>query len=67
MDNDRYFYYTTIYKVQAYATQFVTNYNFYKFNDDLGNTVYSFQIPKIYAKDFFNKINKLNKIKFNEE
>lgn len=61
-------YYTTIYKTQAYAIQFVTGLNFYKFTDDNGQIIYSFELYEDNEKtmDFFKKINMLNQLKNNK-
>lgn len=61
-------YYTTIYKTQAYAIQFVTEFSFYKFTDDNGQIIYSFKLNEDDKEiiDFFEKINILNQLKNNK-
>lgn len=53
-------YFTTKSKTFAYSIQYVTNQNFYKFQNDEKETIYSFEI----TYNFYDKINKLNDIKF---
>lgn len=53
-------YFTTKSKTYAYAIQYVTNLSFYKFNDDIGNVIYSFKINDM----FYDKLKRLNNIKF---
>lgn len=57
-DNKTYF--TTRSKTFAYSIQYITNQNYYKFQNDNNETIYSFEI----TDDFYNKIKKLNNIKF---
>jgi hypothetical protein len=57
-DNNKYF--QTKSKVFAYAIQYITNQNYYKFQDNKNITIYSFEIND----NFYEKINKLNDIKF---
>jgi hypothetical protein len=53
-------YFQTKSKVFAYAIQYITNQNFYKFQNNDTETVYSFE----KSDGFDEKINKLNDIKF---
>lgn len=53
-------YFTTRSKTFAYSIQYITNQNFYKFQNDKNETIYSFEV----TENFYNKINKLNEIKF---
>lgn len=53
-------YFQTKSKVFAYAIQYITNQNFYKFQNNDTETVYSFE----KNNDFDEKIKKLNDIKF---
>ena len=53
-------YFQTKSKVFAYAIQYITNQNFYKFQNNNDETIYSFE----KSDDFDEKINKLNDIKF---
>lgn len=57
-DNDKYF--QTKSKTFCMAIQYVTNQNFFKFQNDINETIYSFEI----TNNFYDKINKLNEIKF---
>lgn len=57
-NNDKYM--NTKSKTYAHAIQYVTNQNYYKFQNDKNETIYSFEV----TEDFYEKINKLNKIKF---
>jgi hypothetical protein len=53
-------YFTTKSKTFAYSIQYVTNQNFYKFQNENNETIYSFE-----ANDtLYNKIQELNNIKF---
>jgi hypothetical protein len=56
--NNKYF--TTKSKTFAYAIQYITNQNFYKFQNENNETIYSFEASDI----LYDKINKLNNIKF---
>lgn len=56
--NNKYF--QTKSKVFANAIQYVTNQNYYKFQNENNETIYSFEI----VDNFYEKINKLNDIKF---
>lgn len=47
-------------KTFAYAIQYITNQNFYKFQNDKKETLYSFETND----GFYDKIDKLNDIKF---
>lgn len=58
-------YWKTKSKVFAYAVQFVTNKKFFKFNDNIDNTIYSFEINEYEKQDFYNKIKELEKLKYN--
>ena len=62
--NDK-IYWKTKSKVLAYAVQYVTNKKFYKFNNDNEIIIYSFEISEDGKDDFYNKINLLDKIKYN--
>ncbi len=53
-------YFQTKSKTFAYSIQYVTNSNFYKFQNSNNETVYSFEI----IDNFLEKVNKLNDIKF---
>jgi len=53
-------YFQTKSKVFAHAIQYITNQNFYKFQNNNDETIYSFE----KSDDFDEKINKLNDIKF---
>lgn len=55
-------YFTTKSKTLAYALQYVTNQNFYKFTKD-NQVIYSF----IKNEDFLKKLELLNNLKFNIE
>ena len=57
-------YWKTKSKVFAYAIQFVTNKKFFKFNDKVGNIVYSFEVLEYEKENFFNKIKELEEIKY---
>lgn len=61
-------YYKTIYKTQAYALQFVTGFNFYKFTDDDNKVFYSFKLDEDSEEtlDFLKKVNILNQLKNNK-
>lgn len=56
-------YFTTKSKTLAMALNYL-NYSYYKFNDgDI--VIYSFELKnERYANEFYNKLNKLNDIKF---
>ena len=58
-------YWKTKSKVFAYAVQFVTNKKFFKFNDNIDNTIYSFEINEYEKQYFYNKIKELGKLKYN--
>lgn len=57
-ENSKYF--TTRSFCFCMAIQYITNQNFYKFQNDINETIYSFEI----TDNFYEKINKLNEIKF---
>lgn len=61
-------YYTTIYKTQAYAIQFVTGCNFYKFTDDNKKIIYSFKLDENSETtlEFLKKVDILNQLKNNK-
>ena len=61
-------YYRTIYKTQAYAIQYVTGFNFYKFTDDNNQIIYSFKLDENSEEtlDFLKKVNLLNQLKNNK-
>ena len=56
--NNKYF--TTKSKTFAYSIQYITGQNYYKFQNENKETIYSFEIND----NFYEKINKLNDIKF---
>ena len=57
-------YFRTKSKVFANSIQFVTGKNYYKFTDENGNTIYSFQLKKYEIDTFYKKIRMLEDIKF---
>lgn len=59
MKDDKNFFITRS-KTFCMAIQYVTNQNFFKFQNDKNETIYSFEI----TDNFYDKINKLNEIKF---
>lgn len=56
--NDKYFQSKS--KTFALAIQYVTNQNYYKFQNDNNETIYSFET----SEEFYDKVKKLNDIKF---
>lgn len=54
-------YFTTRSKTLAYALQYVSEQNFYKFSTDDNQTIYSFKKSPMLLR----KIKELNNIKFN--
>ena len=57
-------YFRTKSKVFANSIQFVTGKNYYKFTDENGNTIYSFQLKAYEIDTFYKKIKMLEDIKF---
>ena len=60
-------YFTTKSKTLAMALNYL-NYSYYKFEDKKDNniTIYSFELKdENFAKEFYEKLDKLNDIKFN--
>lgn len=57
-------YFKTRSKIFAISIQFVTNKQYYKFTNEDKETVYSFEILKNEQEEFYNKLNKLQEIKF---
>ena len=57
-------YWKTKSKVFAYAVQFITNKQFYKFNDENDNIIYSFELLEGEKTSFFNRIKKLEELKY---
>jgi hypothetical protein len=63
MKNNNKSYFTSKSKVFAYAIQFVTDKQYYKFTKD-EEIIYSFEIYDIEKDNFYNKIKQLQDIKF---
>ena len=57
-------YFTTKSKIFSNAIQFVTGKSYYKFTDENGNTIYSFQLKEYEIDTFYKKIKMLEDIKF---
>ena len=51
-------------KTFAYSIQYITNKNFFKFQNEDKETIYSFEVKKEESEEFYEKIKKLNDIKF---
>ncbi|MDP4146628.1 MAG: hypothetical protein Q8936_19490 [Bacillota bacterium] len=56
-------YFTSKSKVFAYAIQFVTDKQYYKFTKD-GKIIYSFEINDDEKEKFYNKLRQLENVKF---
>lgn len=57
-------YWKTKSKVFAYAVQFVTDKRFYKFSNDNGDIIYSFELLEDNKDDFYEKVQSLESIKY---
>lgn len=58
-------YFKTKSKTYALAIQYVTNKRFYKFNDEEDNSViYSFELSRQEKDKFYEKVNKLDLLRF---
>lgn len=56
-------YFTTKSKVFAYSILFITDKQFYKFKKD-NETIYSFELNNNEKEEFYNKLKKIQQIKF---
>ena len=57
-------YFRTKSKIFSNAIQFVTGKSYYKFTDENGNIIYSFQLKEYEIDTFYKKIKMLEDIKF---